>query len=85
SSGNANIVNAQRDNREIPKGNGCFECGAPRHFKRDCPKLKNKDGGNKEEDKSEGKQLKDAPIVRDFLELFPEDLPGVPPTRPVEF
>ncbi|GJX51583.1 putative reverse transcriptase domain-containing protein [Tanacetum coccineum] len=30
----------------VPKGNGCFECGAPRHFKRDCPKLKNKDGGN---------------------------------------
>ncbi|GKF26569.1 putative reverse transcriptase domain-containing protein, partial [Tanacetum coccineum] len=30
-----------------PKGNGCFECGAPRHFKRDCSKLKNKDGGNR--------------------------------------
>ncbi|GJX02535.1 putative reverse transcriptase domain-containing protein [Tanacetum coccineum] len=29
-----------------PKGNGCFECKAPGHFKRDCPKLKNKDGGN---------------------------------------
>ncbi|GJS49827.1 zinc finger, CCHC-type containing protein [Tanacetum coccineum] len=29
-----------------PKGNGCFECEAPGHFKRDCPKLKNKDGGN---------------------------------------
>ncbi|GJY83938.1 putative reverse transcriptase domain-containing protein [Tanacetum coccineum] len=28
------------------KWNGCFECGAPRHFKKDCPKLKNKDGGN---------------------------------------
>nr|GEW18753.1 putative reverse transcriptase domain, ribonuclease H-like domain, aspartic peptidase domain protein [Tanacetum cinerariifolium] len=23
-----------------------FECGAPGHFKRDCPQLKNKDGGN---------------------------------------
>nr|GEZ85335.1 hypothetical protein [Tanacetum cinerariifolium] len=32
--------------KENPKGNGCFECGAPGHFKRDCPKLKNKDGGN---------------------------------------
>ncbi|GKD98420.1 putative reverse transcriptase domain-containing protein, partial [Tanacetum coccineum] len=28
------------------KGNGCFECGASGNFKRDCPKLKNKDGGN---------------------------------------
>nr|GEU99113.1 putative reverse transcriptase domain-containing protein [Tanacetum cinerariifolium] len=37
---------AHRDNREIPKGNGYFECGAPGHFKRDCPKLKNKDVGN---------------------------------------
>nr|GFA73942.1 reverse transcriptase domain-containing protein [Tanacetum cinerariifolium]GFA74572.1 reverse transcriptase domain-containing protein [Tanacetum cinerariifolium] len=32
--------------REIAKGNGCFECGAPRNLKRDCPKLKNKDGIN---------------------------------------
>nr|GFA98217.1 putative reverse transcriptase domain-containing protein [Tanacetum cinerariifolium] len=116
---------AKRDNRAIPKGNGCFECGAPGHFKRDCPKLKNKDGemchavivcdeklvrvsyGNKtltfrgdesnygkesrltiiscSKDKSEGKQLKDVPIVRDFPEVFPEDLSGLPPAQPVEF
>nr|GEW62283.1 hypothetical protein [Tanacetum cinerariifolium] len=44
--GNANVVNAQRSNGANPKGNGCFECGAPGHFKRDCLKLKNKDGGN---------------------------------------
>nr|GEZ34294.1 hypothetical protein [Tanacetum cinerariifolium] len=44
--GNYNVVNAQRDNRVIPNGNGCFECGAPRNFKRDCPNLKNTDGGN---------------------------------------
>ncbi|GKD58588.1 putative reverse transcriptase domain-containing protein, partial [Tanacetum coccineum] len=43
--GNTNVANAQRDNRAVPKGNGCFEYGAPGHFKRDCPKLKNKDGG----------------------------------------
>nr|GEX56748.1 hypothetical protein [Tanacetum cinerariifolium] len=153
SSGNANVANAQRDNKETPKGNGCFECGASRHFKRDCPKLRNKNEGNrnaqgwvyavgnakknenapmnpdlnvvtstfllnnryesilfdtsadrsfistafsslvflaqisakKEEDKSEGKQLKDVPIVQDFPKVFPEDLPGLPPARPVEF
>ncbi|GKD80824.1 hypothetical protein Tco_1347663, partial [Tanacetum coccineum] len=39
----------------------------------------------KEEDKSEGKQIKDVPIVRDFPEVFPEDLPGLPMARPVEF
>nr|GEZ80780.1 reverse transcriptase domain-containing protein [Tanacetum cinerariifolium] len=45
SSGNTNVTNTQRDNRAIPKGNGCSECGASGHFKRDCLKLKNKDGG----------------------------------------
>ncbi|GJY11094.1 putative reverse transcriptase domain-containing protein [Tanacetum coccineum] len=37
---------AKNANGAAPKGNGCFECGAPGHFKRDYPKLKNKDGGN---------------------------------------
>ncbi|GKC75016.1 putative reverse transcriptase domain-containing protein [Tanacetum coccineum] len=39
----------------------------------------------KEEDKSEGKQIKDVPIVRDFPKVFLEDLPGLPLARPVEF
>nr|GFC73713.1 reverse transcriptase domain-containing protein [Tanacetum cinerariifolium]GFD14572.1 reverse transcriptase domain-containing protein [Tanacetum cinerariifolium] len=39
----------------------------------------------KEEDKLEGKQIKDAPIVQDFLKVFPKDFPGLPPARPVEF
>ncbi|GJS53560.1 hypothetical protein Tco_0626922 [Tanacetum coccineum] len=37
------------------------------------------------EDKSEKKRIEDVPIVRDFLEEFPEDLSGLPPTRQVEF
>nr|GEU82194.1 putative reverse transcriptase domain-containing protein [Tanacetum cinerariifolium] len=139
SSGNANVANAQRNNGENPKGNGCFECGATGHFKRDCLKLKNKDeekvnapgwvyavrnakkrgnasrdpdsnvvtviscskaqeymakgcqiflaqiSAKKEEDKSERKQLEDVPVVLDYPEVFPKELPSLPPARPVEF
>ncbi|GJS77350.1 putative reverse transcriptase domain-containing protein [Tanacetum coccineum] len=31
------------------------------------------------------RRIKDVPVVRDFPEVFPEDLPGLPPTRQVEF
>ncbi|GKA49268.1 putative reverse transcriptase domain-containing protein [Tanacetum coccineum] len=40
---------------------------------------------NEVEDKSEKKRLEDVSIVRDFPEVFPEDLSGLPPTRQVEF
>ncbi|GKD83106.1 putative reverse transcriptase domain-containing protein, partial [Tanacetum coccineum] len=39
----------------------------------------------KAEDKSKEKRLEDVPIVQDFPEVFPEDLPGILPTRQVEF
>nr|GFA11087.1 reverse transcriptase domain-containing protein [Tanacetum cinerariifolium] len=38
-----------------------------------------------EDDKPERKQVKDVPIVQDFPEVFPENFPGLPPARPVEF
>ncbi|GJY70770.1 putative reverse transcriptase domain-containing protein [Tanacetum coccineum] len=31
------------------------------------------------------RRIEDVPIVRDFLEVFPEELPGLPPTHQVEF
>ncbi|GJU56225.1 putative reverse transcriptase domain-containing protein [Tanacetum coccineum] len=31
------------------------------------------------------RRIEDVPVVRDFLEVFPKDLPGLPPTRQVEF
>nr|GEU62804.1 putative reverse transcriptase domain-containing protein [Tanacetum cinerariifolium] len=37
------------------------------------------------EDKLKGKRLEDVPIVKDFLEVFLEDLSGIPPARQVEF
>ncbi|GKF62530.1 hypothetical protein Tco_0182584, partial [Tanacetum coccineum] len=37
------------------------------------------------EDKSEEKRLEDVPIVRNFPKVFLEELPGLPPTRQVEF
>ncbi|GKF01639.1 reverse transcriptase domain-containing protein, partial [Tanacetum coccineum] len=38
-------ANANNNNNN-QKGNGCYECGAQGHFKRNCPKLKNNDRGN---------------------------------------
>ncbi|KAI3821379.1 hypothetical protein L1987_08946 [Smallanthus sonchifolius] len=32
-----------------------------------------------------GKSIQDIPIIRDFPEVFPEDLSGLPPVRQVEF
>nr|GEU72900.1 retrotransposon protein, putative, Ty3-gypsy subclass [Tanacetum cinerariifolium] len=83
---------------ENPKGN-CFECGAPGHFKRDCPKLKNKDGGNanaqgwvyavrnaeRKKNASRDPDTNVVTIIQAFPKVFPEDLPGLPPARPVEF
>ncbi|GKD19733.1 putative reverse transcriptase domain-containing protein [Tanacetum coccineum] len=37
------------------------------------------------EKKSDEKRLEDIPVVREFLEVFPEDLPGLPLIRQVEF
>nr|GFB40599.1 putative reverse transcriptase domain-containing protein [Tanacetum cinerariifolium] len=39
----------------------------------------------KAEDKSKEKPLEEVPIVQEFLKVFLEDLPGLPPARHVEF
>ncbi|GKD44440.1 hypothetical protein Tco_1269085, partial [Tanacetum coccineum] len=40
---------------------------------------------NETEDKSGEKRLEDVPIIRDFPEVFPKYLPGLPPTQQVVF
>ncbi|GJR53191.1 reverse transcriptase domain-containing protein [Tanacetum coccineum] len=37
------------------------------------------------EKKSDEKRLEDIPVVKEFSNVFPEDLPGVPPVRQVDF
>nr|GEV54808.1 hypothetical protein [Tanacetum cinerariifolium] len=65
---------------------GFISCSkAQRYLTNGCQTFMAQISAKKEDDKSKGKQLKDVPIVRDFLEVFPEDLPGLPPARPVEF
>nr|GEV30565.1 retrovirus-related Pol polyprotein from transposon 297 family [Tanacetum cinerariifolium] len=58
---------------------------AQRYMAKGCHTFMPQISSRKEEDKSEGKQFKDVPIVQDFSEVFPEELPGLPPARPVEF
>ncbi|GJS96637.1 reverse transcriptase domain-containing protein [Tanacetum coccineum] len=37
------------------------------------------------EKKSDEKKLEDIPVVKEFPDVFPKDLPGIPPVRQVEF
>ncbi|GJX80150.1 reverse transcriptase domain-containing protein [Tanacetum coccineum] len=37
------------------------------------------------EKKADEKRLKDIPVVKEFPDVFPENLPGIPPIRQVEF
>ncbi|GKB25670.1 putative reverse transcriptase domain-containing protein [Tanacetum coccineum] len=50
--------------------------GAKEYMAKGCQIFLAQISTKKEEDKSEGKQLKDLPVVRDFPEVFPEDLSG---------
>ncbi|GKA26070.1 hypothetical protein Tco_0712179 [Tanacetum coccineum] len=56
-----------------------------KYIKRGCPIFLAQVTKKETKDKSEEKRLKDMSTVWDFLEVFPEYLPGLPPTRQVEF
>nr|GEW05416.1 putative reverse transcriptase domain-containing protein [Tanacetum cinerariifolium] len=55
-----------------------------RYLLKGCPIFLTHVTTKETEDKSKEKLLEDVPIVQDFLKVFPEELPGIPPTRQVE-
>nr|GEY86069.1 putative reverse transcriptase domain-containing protein [Tanacetum cinerariifolium] len=58
---------------------------ARKYIQKGCQVYLTQVTSKKAEDKSEEKRLEDVPIVREFSEVFLEDLPGLPPARQVEF
>ncbi|GJT38575.1 putative reverse transcriptase domain-containing protein [Tanacetum coccineum] len=80
------IFHGNKSNNERESQLTIISCSkAQEYMAKGCQIFLAQISAKKGEDKSEGKRLKDVPIVRDFPEVFPEDLPGLPPARPVEF
>ncbi|GJT52744.1 hypothetical protein Tco_0978901 [Tanacetum coccineum] len=58
---------------------------ANKYIKKGCQVYLAQVTAKKSDEKSGEKRLEDVPMVQDFPEVFPEDLPGLPPTRQVKF
>ncbi|GKC88776.1 hypothetical protein Tco_1149425, partial [Tanacetum coccineum] len=92
--GRDNILKKDRSRRLIIIGDNCDNGSklniisytkTQKYIEKGCQVYLAQVTTKKAEDKSEEKRLEDVPIVREFPEVFPEDLPGLPPTRQVEF
>nr|GEU77949.1 transposon Ty3-G Gag-Pol polyprotein [Tanacetum cinerariifolium] len=77
----------------------CYDYGEQGHTRNRCPrKVKKEEVGDvlgrayvikdakpQAEKKSKEKRLEDMLVIRDFPKVFPEEFPGLPPSRQVEF
>ncbi|GJU28057.1 putative reverse transcriptase domain-containing protein [Tanacetum coccineum] len=80
------IVQGDRDGKGEKSKLSIISCtGTQKYIKRGCPIFLARVTKKETEDKLEEKRLEDVPTVQDFPEVFPEDLPGLPPMRQVEF
>ncbi|GJR90286.1 putative reverse transcriptase domain-containing protein [Tanacetum coccineum] len=82
----ANVVTGPKSSNGRESRLTVISCSkAQEYMAKGCQVFLAQISSKKEEDKSERKQIEDVPIVQDFPEVFPEDLPGLPPARPMEF
>ncbi|GJT76383.1 putative reverse transcriptase domain-containing protein [Tanacetum coccineum] len=80
------IVQGDKSDKEKKSTLSIISCvKAQKYIKKGCQLFLAQVMVKETEDKSKEKRLEDVPTVRDFLEVFPEDLPGLPPIRQVEF
>nr|GEV96300.1 putative reverse transcriptase domain, ribonuclease H-like domain, aspartic peptidase domain protein [Tanacetum cinerariifolium] len=74
----------------------CYKCEERGHKSYECPKRTDRRGGNMQgqayifraqvtKKEPAKKQLQDVPVIRNFPEVFLDDLPGLPPPQQVEF
>ncbi|GJU32495.1 putative reverse transcriptase domain-containing protein [Tanacetum coccineum] len=83
--GTLTIQGNRSENRSAPKLSIVSYTKTRKYIQRGCQVFLAQITEKETKDKSEEKRLEDVPMVRDFLEAFPEDFPGLPPTRQVEF
>ncbi|GJR44158.1 putative reverse transcriptase domain-containing protein [Tanacetum coccineum] len=80
------IVQGDRDGKGEKSKLSIISCiETQKYIKRGCPIFLAQVTKKETEDKSEEKRLEDVTTVRDFPEVFLEDLPELPPTQQVEF
>ncbi|GKG33574.1 hypothetical protein Tco_0433733, partial [Tanacetum coccineum] len=80
------IVQGDRDSKGEKSKLSIISCTKTRKYiKRGCLIFLAQVTKKETKDKSEEKRLEDIPTVRDFPEVFPKDLPGLPPMRKVKF
>ncbi|GJY88379.1 putative reverse transcriptase domain-containing protein [Tanacetum coccineum] len=80
------IIRGDKNNDEHKTRLNIISCSkTQKYVLKGCPIFLTHVTTRETEDKSEEKRLEDVPIVRDFPHVFPKDLPGIPPTRQVEF
>ncbi|GJR98292.1 putative reverse transcriptase domain-containing protein [Tanacetum coccineum] len=80
------IVQGDKSDKEKKSTLSIISCEkAQKYMEKGCQLFLAQITVKENKDKSKEKRLEDVPTVQDFLEVFPEDLPGLPPIQQVEF